>query len=399
MREFALRALADRKGWASRVPMEPFVQALTDPSERVQVAARVGLGRIGKKSAGDALLQTPVPSSWIAPAIGTEGLHASPNASIIPAHVAVRALVELNAVDACVAAIGSDQSDLALWALRYMHDPKAIVGLIAAYKSTDSPALQNKIITTLSRLYHQEAPYDGSWWWSTRPDTRGPYYKGIPWGQSPVIEAFLLDIWETGNAEQKALLTLLNGRHRMKIEAFGDTEELLSEQKSEVELGAIANKKGQVSRASIEDVMLALADLKGDPATGKKLFTQQGCMACHSLEKGEPMKGPFMGQIGAIMNRDQIAESILKPNASISQGFASVLIMAKGDKSYVGFVSEETADRLTLRNVAGNVFNIEKADVLDRKELPTSMMPPGLANSLSFEEFASLVDFLAAQKK
>ena len=110
------------------------------------------------------------------------------------------------------------------------------------------------------------------------------------------------------------------------------------------------------------------------------------------------MKGPFMGQVGAIMNRDQIAESILKPNASISQGFASVLITAKGNKSYVGFVSEETADRLTVRNVAGNVFQIEKVDVLDRKELPTSMMPPGLANSLSFEEFASLVDFLAAQK-
>ncbi len=28
-----------------------------------------------------------------------------------------------------------------------------------------------------------------------------------------------------------------------------------------------------------------------------------------------------MGQIGSIMNREQIAESILKPNASISQGF------------------------------------------------------------------------------
>ncbi len=299
MRKFALRALTDRKGWNSRVPMEPFIQALADPSERVQVAARVGLGRIGKKSAAEALLQTPIPSSWTAPAIGTEGLHASPNASIIPAHVAVRALVELNAVDACVAAIGTAQSDLALWALRYMHDPKAVKGLTEAFTSTDSPTLQHKILTTLSRLYHQEAPYDGSWWWSTRPDTHGPYYKGIPWGQSPVIEAFLWDVWKNGTTEQKALLTELNGRHRMKIEALGGTEELAAEQKSEVALGAIANKKGQVSRASIEDVMLAIEDLEGDPVMGKKLFTQQGCVACHSLEKGEPMKGPFMGQVGS----------------------------------------------------------------------------------------------------
>ena len=33
-----------------------------------------------------------------------------------------------------------------------------------------------------------------------------------------------------------------------------------------------------------------------------------------------------MGQVGAILSRDQIAESILKPNASISQGFATVSI-------------------------------------------------------------------------
>ena len=106
-----------------------------------------------------------------------------------------------------------------------------------------------------------------------------------------------------------------------------------------------------------------------------------------------------MGQIGSIMNREQIAESILKPNASISQGFASVLITAKGDKSYMGFVSEESADKVVMRNIAGEVFTIKTSDILSRKELETSMMPAGLANSLSYEEFASLITFLSQQKK
>jgi hypothetical protein len=38
------------------------------------------------------------------------------------------------------------------------------------------------------------------------------------------------------------------------------------------------------------------------------------------------------------------------------------------------------------------------ADVKDDKHLPTSMMPEGLANALSLDEFAALVHFLASRK-
>jgi hypothetical protein len=64
-----------------------------------------------------------------------------------------------------------------------------------------------------------------------------------------------------------------------------------------------------------------------------------------------------MGQIGSIMTRQQIAESILKPSASISQGFATVTITAKGNKTYMGFVTEESAQRIVIRNIVGDVFS------------------------------------------
>jgi putative heme-binding domain-containing protein len=105
-----------------------------------------------------------------------------------------------------------------------------------------------------------------------------------------------------------------------------------------------------------------------------------------------------MGQIGSIMNREQIAESILKPNASISQGFATVMIEAKGDNTYMGFVTSETSSKITLRDISGQVTSIKTSDIISRKELETSMMPAGLANSLSYEEFASLITFLSQQK-
>lgn len=400
VREFVLRALADRKTRIANVPLKPFLDGINDTSVRVQATAIIGLGRMNKPEAIPALLQVKVPASFKAPAKDTEGPHATPNSAIILPHLAVRALIALHAVDACINAIGTPNQTIALWALRYMHDQKAVDGLIAAYQKSNDKTTKDEIISTLARLYKTEAPYQGQTWWSTRPDGHGPYYDAADWEGSPKIRQFLIAEWTKAGAPAKQFYADLNEKNQMGISEFGG-EEAIATAKDEpkVDLEKIRNKKGQIGESSIEDVMLAMAKIKGDPALGKGLFAKQGCIACHSLTKGEPLKGPFMGQIGSIMSREQIAESILKPNASISQGFATVMITAKGDKSYMGFVTSETAGKITMRDITGQVTTIKTSDILERKELETSMMPTGLANSLSYEEFASLITFLSQQKK
>ena len=397
VKEWALRAMADRKKFAGNLAPEPFLAALNDPNPRVQTAAIIALGRLGRKEAIPALLQVKVPSSFVAPPKDKEGPHATPNAAIIPAHLAVRSLLNLHAVEECINAIGTEQSTIALWALRYMHDPKAVDGLISAYRKTSDAALKKNILITLSRLYKKEAPQYGEFWWSTRPDGHGPYFRAIDWEASPVIKKILAE--EKDKTGDKQLYADLNAKFQMGITEFGADTVAVVKEEPKIDLEKIRNKKGQIGESSIEDVMLAMAKINGDPARGKALFTSQGCIACHSIAKGEPLKGPFMGQVGSIMNREQIAESILKPNASIAQGFATVMITAKGNKSYTGFVTSENADRITMRDIAGQVSTIRTADIISRKELEVSMMPPGLANALSYEEFASLITFLSQQKK
>lgn len=401
MKEYALKALADRKGILNDVSEAPFLEALKDSSTRVRAAAIIGLGRLGRADAATALLETKVPASFVAPAKDVEGPHATPNSSIVLPHLAVRALVNLHAVDASVAAINSKNSTLALWALRYMHDQKAVSGLISANSLSKDDKVKKQIITTLARLYKKEDAYDASWWWGTRPDSHGPYYKAVLWEGSPAIEKFLkAEAVKAGPAKKKYFVEL-DERNRMDIAAFAPPKKVepVASKEPKVDLEKIKSKKGQVGKSSIEDILLAVNKLKGDPAKGKLLFTTQGCVACHSINKGEKMKGPFMGQIGSIMNREQITESILKPNASISQGFATVMITAKGDKSYMGFVTEETAAKVVLRDIGGNVYTVKTSDILSRKEMKTSMMPAGLANALSYEELASLVTYLSQQKK
>ena len=399
MREYALRALSDRKGLVDLVPIDPFIEGLSDPSERVRVAAAIGLGRLGREEAAEALLAVPMPPVFASPAIGTEGPHAMPNSATILPHVAVQSLVELNAIDTSVNALKGEHVDLALWAMRYMHHPDVVQGLIGTYEETDDASLQRKVITTLARIYHKEAPYDGSWWWGTRPDTRGPYYKPITWDYTETIKEFLIDQWSAADEADHLFFAELNAKYRLDIPELGTLDELVAdEQAPSVNLTDIANQRGQIRRSSIEDIMLALVEAEPDTALGRQLFTQQGCDVCHNLNDGEVMKGPFMGQIGSIMSRDQIAEAILAPNASISQGFATVLIVTNDGKSYLGFVSEETSETVKMRNIAGQVFTIATENIQSRQRVDNSMMPEGLVNALSYQEFASLVEFLSLQK-
>lgn len=397
VKEFALRALADRSSNFAALPAKPFLDALGDRSQRVQAAAIIALGRLGRPELSSALLGVPVPPSFRAPQGNMEGPHAKPNSAIINAHLAVRALVSLNAWDAAVNAIGTGNSVMALWALRYMHHPKAVEGLIGAYGKATDPALRKEILSTLSRLYKKEAPYMGEYWWSTRPDGHGPYYNTSEWEASPLIRQILVKEWTNAGPSDKLLFTQLNDKHQMGISEFGSGETIAASEQR-VDLEAIKMKKGQIGNASIEDVMLSLPQIKGNPDLGKAVFLRQGCQACHSTSTSEPLKGPFMGQIGSIMNAEQIAESILKPNASISQGFATVLVTTRSGKKFMGFVTAESAEKITLRDIGGGVRTIQVAEIESRKEMENSMMPAGLANALSFEEFASLVTYLSQQK-
>jgi len=98
------------------------------------------------------------------------------------------------------------------------------------------------------------------------------------------------------------------------------------------------------------------------------------------------------------MDAERIAMSILRPNEEISQGFKTVSITTKKGDGYVGFVTNRLSDRIEMRDIAGKVTTLKPSDIASETLLPISMMPAGLANGMSLEDFASLVHFLADQK-
>ena len=329
-----------------------------------------------------------------------EGPHATPNAASILPHVARHALVALEAGPACVDAIGTPNQSGALMALRYMHTPEAVDALIKRFEETLESDTRQRIARSLVRLANLEKPYQGDTWWSTRPDTRGPYYYPTAWEKTEDITKSLVQAAKKGDAATRFVIAELAKKDRVEIPGLPKADDPVIATVSEptVDLDKIMKKQGQVGKMSVEDLTLALDKIKGKPSKGPALFASQGCVACHALKKDEVQKGPYLGQIGGIMDAERIAMSILRPNEEISQGFKTVSITTKKGDGYVGFVTNRLSDRIEMRDIAGKVTTLKPSDIASETLLPISMMPAGLANGMSLEDFASLVHFLADQK-
>ncbi len=160
---------------------------------------------------------------------------------------------------------------------------------------------------------------------------------------------------------------------------------------------AVAADTGPLLGARPVGEILDLVDAqRGDRATGAALFAAKRCTACHATGVDATGLGPSLANAAAIYSRRTLAESILDPNRSIAQGFATTLIHLDDGRSMTGFVTAEGADELVLRDGEGKEHRIPQAAIEARTKLPTSIMPAGLVADLSVAQFASLLDFIEA---
>ena len=155
-----------------------------------------------------------------------------------------------------------------------------------------------------------------------------------------------------------------------------------------------------ISTMKVEDVLAAVMTAKGDRARGELVFTQAGCIACHTTKASEPPKGPFLGNIAETYKRRELAEAILIPGKTIAQGFVTNVFTMKNGEVKMGFVTQEAADRIVVRDIAAQEHTLDPKLIAKReKNEQQSLMPPGLMNAMTVGDLASLLDYLEALAK
>lgn len=396
LREFALGALADRKTELDGVGTGPFLAALADPSPRVRAQALIALGRLGDMAAATSIVPlTSRPEGSSIPT--TRPVHAQADPDRAVPHLAVRALVALRAVDACLDAIDGPHREGALRALRVMHEPKVIEGLIRKLATARVPEVRRAILATLVRLYHREADYDGSWW-GIRPDTTGPYYDPREWECSARIGAVLKAAVLDGDPETVGLLRRELSRQRVHLKGLAD-ESIANRPKDEDEIRVVIAKADpknadQIGNISYEAAAARVLRTKGNAERGKALFAAQSCRACHTVTDGQMPRGPHLVDIGKRYPPAELVESILKPSAKIAQGYEAYGFATADGRVYSGFVVSEGPATVLIREASGTLRELKRSEIEERRRQEPSIMPEGIAATLTPEQLADLVAYL-----
>lgn len=150
------------------------------------------------------------------------------------------------------------------------------------------------------------------------------------------------------------------------------------------------------------DKALALVDnnLEGrDFQNGRDMYNAITCGRCHSMRGTGGNIGPDLTQLGTRFSTKDMLEAIILPDKAISDQYAATQFVLKNGESVVGRLTNEDA---TTYFISQNPFapdvllKIAKKDVVDTKYSASSIMMPGLINSLNEEELKNLMAYLMA---
>jgi putative heme-binding domain-containing protein len=140
----------------------------------------------------------------------------------------------------------------------------------------------------------------------------------------------------------------------------------------------------------------------GDARRGAELLSPTGkmaaCLACHIVQGMGRDFGPELTQVAARLDRGQILESIVRPSQHIAQGYEAWTLTLQDGSQHTGFLLQRRPESITLKLPTGQSQLFPAAEITAQTRLPASLMPEGLLQSLTEQEAADLLAWLAALK-
>lgn len=182
----------------------------------------------------------------------------------------------------------------------------------------------------------------------------------------------------------------LSAYHARQIRGYGDAA--LARQLAAVWGEArepAADKRALIDRLKVEITADKLA--RADKGRGRAMFATL-CGSCHTLYGEGGRLGPDLTGSGRA-SLDYLLENIADPNATVAADFRLNVITLRDGRSLSGFISGQTPRTLTLTTLTDSI-TFERAEVQAQQEMPQSLMPEGLLESVSGEERINLLAYL-----
>lgn len=135
---------------------------------------------------------------------------------------------------------------------------------------------------------------------------------------------------------------------------------------------------------------------KGNPEKGEAIYRSGAmqCMKCHAIGGAGGAVGPDMVSIGASAQVDYLVESLLEPAKKVKEGYHSQTIVTDEGLVVTGIPVRESPTELVMRQADDKLVTVSKDSIETRKD-GRSLMPDGLADSLTRTELVDLIRFLS----
>jgi putative membrane-bound dehydrogenase-like protein len=144
--------------------------------------------------------------------------------------------------------------------------------------------------------------------------------------------------------------------------------------------------------AVLKEVGAKVAALQGDAARGEKVYATN-CATCHKF-KGQGFKvGPDLESVAG-RDRAALLADILDPSRALDPAYQMYVVKTKSGELLNGVVVAETPASLTLRRPAGEESTVLRAAIAELTASNASMMPEGVENNMSPQDFADVIELL-----
>jgi putative membrane-bound dehydrogenase-like protein len=140
--------------------------------------------------------------------------------------------------------------------------------------------------------------------------------------------------------------------------------------------------------------MTELLTYVGDPAEGKRVFSNATCVTCHKINNVGTEFGPDLSEIGGKLSKRGLYEAILDPSNGIAKGFEHYQVVTEDGVSYSALKLSETDDTVTVRVQNGGIRQLSRGELEVFEQQPISIMPAGLVKLMSVDEMVDLVEYL-----
>ena len=151
-----------------------------------------------------------------------------------------------------------------------------------------------------------------------------------------------------------------------------------------------------VDRLRAVQKYLTALKFKTDKERGKVVF-QTICIACHRMDGVGFEIGPNLAAI-TDRNPESLLSGILDPNAIIEAKYSSYLATLKDGRAILGILTSETGANITLKDLTNQEHVILRSELVSLKNTGKSLMPDGLETSLTQQDVADLIAYVAGAK-